>query len=204
MFEDTLVPWHSSLASNAFKDVFLFQDVPKEGLVSSNFQDGDLIVCTDGSFNGDRLGFSFCIFDKKECLVSLMDNHTLLTPRNTILDAEATALICGLDAALALPHTGAIYLLSDCRSALRIFFETSSTGPLSYLDDPLAKLAQTTRLISFGWVKGHAGHPGNDRADSLAKSASTVNYLFPGTSHSYLALHLTTATVRGPVRRGGR
>ena len=40
----------------------------------------------------------------------LMEYKALLTPRKTILDAEATALICGLDAALALPHSGSIFL----------------------------------------------------------------------------------------------
>lgn len=123
-----------------------------------------------------------------------MDYHALLTPRKTILDAEATALICGLDAALALPHTGSIYLLSDCRPALRIFLDTSSSGPLSYLDPPLSKLAQTSRKIFPAWIKGHAGHPGNERADALAKTASVPGDPFPGTTHSYLALHLTTAT----------
>ena len=102
--------------------------------------------------------------------------------------------MCGLDASLALPHTGSIYLLSDCRSALGIFLRTSSSGPLSYLDTPLSKLTHPTRKIFSAWVKGHAGHPGNERADALAKTASTLNDPFPGTTHSYLALHLTTAT----------
>ena len=195
MFKDTLVPWSCPLTSNYFKSVsFLCQDEPGDDVISKNFQEGDLIVCTDGSFQNDRLGFSFCIFDKKDCLVSLLDYHALLNPRKTILDAEATALVCGLDASLALPHTGTIYLLSDCRPALRIFLDTSSSGPLSYLNQPLFDLAQPARKILPAWIKGHAGHPGNERADALAKSATLLNDPFPGTSHSYLALHLTTAT----------
>lgn len=127
-------------------------------------------------------------------MVSVMDYHALLTLRKPILDAEATALVCGLDASLALPLTGSIYLLSDCRSGLRIFFDTSSSGPLSYLDLPLFKLALTSRRIFPAWIKGHAGHPGNERADALAKTATMLNDPFPGITHSYLALHLTTAT----------
>ena len=139
MFSDTLVPWYNVSTTDVFKNVFSCLDVPGDDFVLNNFQEGDLIVCTDGSFNGDRLGYSFCIFDRKECLDSVMDYHVLLTPRKTILDAEATALVCGLDASLVLPHTSSIYLLSDCRSALRIFLQTSSSGPLSYLDTPLSK-----------------------------------------------------------------
>ena len=194
MLGDTLVSWHNVLTTNIFKNVFSCIDVPGDEFILNNFQEGDLIVCTDGSFNGDRLGYSFCIFDKKECLDLVMDYHEILTPRKTILDAEATALVCGLDAALALPHTSSIYLLSDCRSALRIFLQTSSSGPLSYLDTTLSKLARSPREIFPAWIKGHAGHPGNERADSLAKSATLLKDPFPGTRNSYLALHLTTAT----------
>ena len=67
-------------------------------------------------------------------------------------------------------------------------------GPLEYMTTALEKLARTKRPVLANWVKGHAGHPGNERADALAKTASLMNDPFPGISHSYLALHLTTAT----------
>ena len=98
-------------------------------------KEGDIIVCTDGSFDGNVLSYSFCIFDKVDCRLPLMEFKALLTPRKTILDAEATALICGLDAALAFPFAGSIFLLSDCRAALRILLDSSTTGPLSYIPE---------------------------------------------------------------------
>ena len=73
MFEDTLISWQNVLILNDFKSVFSCLDVPGDEFVSNNFQDGDLIVCTDGSFDGDRLGYSFCIFDKKDCFVPVID-----------------------------------------------------------------------------------------------------------------------------------
>ena len=193
VFEDTIVSWKNETPLNDFKNVFLCQDEPGDVVISKIFQDGDLIVCTDGSFANDRLGFSFCVSDKKDFSSVIMDYHALLTPRKTILDAEATALVCGLDAALTLPHTGGIFLLSDCRPALRLFLDTSPSGPLNYLNTPLSKLAKSPRKIYTAWIKGHAGHPGNERADQLAKTASTLNDPFPGTTHSYLTLHLSTA-----------
>ena len=132
MFQDTLVPWTSTSLTNDFKSVFfLCQDAPGDVVVSEKNQKGDLIVCTDGSFQNDRLGFSFCLFDKEECLTPIMEYHALLTPCNTIPHAEATALICSLNASLALPHTGSIYLSSDCLPALRLFLDMSSSCPLS-------------------------------------------------------------------------
>ena len=91
-----------------------------------------------------------------------MEFKALLTPRKTILDAEATALICGLDAALAFPFAGSIFLLSDCRAALRILLDSSTTGPLNYLNTPLKRLAQTRRPVFTAWVNNHTGHLGND------------------------------------------
>lgn len=117
-----------------------------------------------------------------------------MTSCKTILDAEATALVCGLDAALALPTRGKIFLISVCRAALRILQNGPAPGPLSYLIAPMGHLLASRRTVLAAWIKGHSGHPGNDRADALAKTASVTFNPFLGTSHSYMSLHLSTAT----------
>ena len=190
IFEDSIVNWNNKLGSKDFLYDFLCSEETGEG-----FEKGDLVVCTDGSNSGGISSYSFCIFEDEKCLGLVIEYCTILTPCKTILDAEATALICGLDATLALPNfTGAIYLLSDCKAALRMFSDPNEEGPLKYMTTALEKLAGIHRPIHANWIKGHVWHPGNERADSLAKNASIVNDPFPGTSHSYLALHLTTAT----------
>ena len=141
-----------------------------------------------------KLGYSFVIYQDADCLFPMFEYSALLTPRKTILDAEATALVCGLDAALALPLPGKIYLISDCRAALRILQTAPDSGPLSYLNAPLKLLLEQPRTVLAAWIKGHTGHPGNERADALAKTATLVDDPFPGSSHSYLSLHLSTAT----------
>ena len=178
-----------------FSGIFLdCLDVPGDIACKEMFAEGDLIVFTDGSFCDLKLGFSFVIFQDSDCIVPVFEYNALLTPRKMILDAEATALVCGLDAALALPHRGKIFLISDCRAALRIFQIGPAPGPLSYLMAPMARLLESGRPILAAWIKGHSGHPGNYCADALAKSASISADPFPGSTHSYLALHLTTAT----------
>ena len=103
-------------SSKEFLYDFLYSD--ERG---KTFEKGDVVVCTDGSCNGGVSSYSFCIFEDEGCLKPVMEYSAILTPRKTILDAEATALICSLDAALSLPSfTGAIYLLSNCKAALRI------------------------------------------------------------------------------------
>ena len=158
------------------------------------FNHSDLIVFTDGSFCDQKLGFSFVIYQNADCVFPLFEYSALLTARKMILDAEATALVCGLDAALALPDQGRIFLISDCRAALRIFQNGPAPGPLSYLIAPMGRLLGSLRTILAAWIKGHSGHPGNDRADALAKTASITSDPFHGTSHSCMSLHLSTAT----------
>ena len=169
-------------------------DILGDAVCKDMFEKGDLIVFTDGSFCDRKLGFSFVIFQDADCISPLFEYSALLTPRKSILDAEATALVCGLDAALSFPHRGRIFLISDCRAALRIFQIGPAPGPLSYLISPMKKLLDSRRTVLAAWIKGHSGHPGNDRADALARTASLTADPFPGASHSYLSLHLTTAT----------
>ena len=175
-------------------EFFCCLDISGDVVCKDMFEKGDLVVFTDGSFYDQKLGFSFVIFQDADCIFPLFEYSALLTPRKSILDAEATALVCGLDAALALPHRGRIFLISDCRATLRIFQIGPAPGPLSYLISPLKKLLDSRRTILPAWIKGHSGHPGNDRADALARTASLTADPFPGASHSYLSLHLTTAT----------
>ena len=190
IFGNTIMNWSNKPGSKDFLCNFLCLNENGKG-----FEKGDLIVCTDGSCSGGISSYSFCIFEDEDCLGLVMEYSAILTPRKTILDAEAAALICGLDAALVIPNfTGSVYLLSDCKAALRMFSEPKTEGPLEYMTTALEKLSHIRRPIHANWIKGHAGHPGNERADDLARNASIVNDPFPGTSHSYLALHLTTAT----------
>ena len=195
VMQGTMLTWDCPREINPPSGNFLdCLDVPGDVVCKELLVEGDLIVFTDGSFCDLKLGFSFVIFQDANCIVPLFQYCALLNPRKTILDAEATALVCGLDAALTLPHKGKIFLISDCRAALRIFQVGPSPGPLSYITAPMRRLLNSDRTISAAWIKGHSGHPGNDLADTLAKSATLAADPFPGSSHSYLALHLTTAT----------
>ena len=192
--QDSMLAWSCPKPEAPPAHEFLCLDISGDVVCKDMFEKGDLVVFTDGSFCDQKLGFSFVIFQDADCISPIFEYSALLTPCKSILDAEATALVCGLDAALALPHRGRIFLISDCHAALRIFQISPAPGPLNYLISPLRELLNSRRTILAAWIKGHSGHPGNDRADALARSASLAADPFPGASHSYLSLHLTTAT----------
>ena len=108
-----------------------YLDVPGDVDRKELFEDGDLIVFTDGSLSVQKLSFSFVIYRDADCISPVFEYNALLTFRKTILDAEATALVCGLDVVLALPYSGKIFLISNCRTALRILSASPAPGPLS-------------------------------------------------------------------------
>lgn len=51
-------------------------------------------------------------------------------------------------------------------------WKTAARQPVKNAELWQALLEETTRhVISWHWVKGHSGHPGNERADALANAA---------------------------------
>ena len=194
--EDPLLPWFH-VASEDDLTPIVFSNLTGDVICKEKFVEGDVLVFTDGSFRDEKLGYSFCIFLDRECLFPILEYKALLNPRKTILEAEAIALICGLDAALTLSQAGGtIYVISDCLAAQHLLRPDHRPAPLSYLRPLLDLLhGSTTRGISCAWIKGHSNHPSTDLVDALAKSAENLNDCFPGSSHSYLSLHLSTASL---------
>ena len=193
--QDSIMTWDCARPEDPLTHEFLCcLDISGDVVCKDMFEEGGLVVFTDGSFRDQKLGFSFVIFQDADYIFPIFEYSALLTPCKTILDAEATALVGRLDAALTLPHQGRIFLISDCRAGLRIFQVGPAPGPLSYLISPMKQVLDSRRTILAAWIKGHSDHPGNDRADTLARTATITADPFPGASHSYLSLHLTTAT----------
>lgn len=73
-------------------------------------------------------------------------------------------------------------LFSDSKYAVGVFthfghawirngFRNANGGPAANRDiiEPALKIAHAFTDLNVRWVKGHSGHPGNDRADALAR-----------------------------------
>ena len=51
--------WHNQSEDVNLENAFLCQDITGDVLCENEFVDGDLTVCTVGSFSRDKLGFFF-------------------------------------------------------------------------------------------------------------------------------------------------
>jgi len=100
-------------------------------------------------------------------------------PVSSSFSAESSALIHDLEwyhFHLKSCHFQSAFFLTDSQSALTLFSSTPAfLQPKSFWDVWNFFNSLSSRVaLSFQWVPGHAGLPGNERADSLAKTGVTL------------------------------
>lgn len=101
-------------------------------------------------------------------------------PETTNNRMELTAAICALEA-LKRPsdvdlHTDSVYLRDGIDKWIQNWkrngWRTSQKKPVKNVDLWQAlEVARTRHNVRFHWIKGHAGHDENERADELAREA---------------------------------
>ena len=104
------------------------------------------------------------------------ENHSFSTGKNsTNYRAEASAI---LFAAKTLNHSEHIsdstVILTDCKSVLQSLMSSEENQILRDTNCELHSLQQKTSL-TLQWIPSHCGIAGNEKADKLSKSGSTMN-----------------------------
>ena len=132
------------------------------------------IACfTDGSHINDRTGAAAVLYD-----VSTTDTITELQWKlhhsNSVFQAELMAIKESCSFLLSTNPVGkSICILTDSLASVHSLTATSSNRP-SVLDTRTAlDLLSDVASVHIFWIRGHSGIPGNERADHLAKSATT-------------------------------
>ena len=134
-------------------------------------------IYTDGSCEGNPGpgGFAAIIEEEGETR-----DVTGGEPRTTNNRMELKAVIAGLE---ALDATSRVRIVTDSQYVAkgmtswihgwrRKGWKTASGSPVKNRElwEELDALAKRHR-VQWEWVRGHDGHPGNERADTLAKEA---------------------------------
>ena len=134
-------------------------------------QDNVLEVYSDGSKDGGRTGYGWCITLGNEVL---HEQGRPLDPYSSVFMAEMVAIIDSLtkleDWLDGMDEVGAT-VWTDSRSSIDAIYTPIITQTLALeANNIIQRLQEKGHPISLRWIPGHMDHTGNEFADFLAKS----------------------------------
>lgn len=151
---------------------------------SANALPNHTVLCTDGSCLGNpgKGGWGVVVTDTAG---QVLDRRSGSKPKTTNNQMELAAIAEGLE--FIAGRCREITIRSDSRYACDAFNKGwlknwHRNGWLTYSKQPVKNqdlwqrieraIAKHDGPVEFKWVKGHAGHPGNELADKLANQAA--------------------------------
>jgi ribonuclease HI len=147
--------------------------------VDTDFQHGkptyDAIKCfTDGARSEGKAGAGYCIMVNGQIVVK---KAFPLGKYANIFQAELIAILHAAEALQPYGQLGQITVQSDSQAALLALNNVAITSKVVLTTAmELDKLAEVSKYpVKLAWVKSHAGHVGNETADSLAKEGVKMN-----------------------------
>lgn len=129
-----------------------------------------LIAYTDGSKMNDGVGAAYTI---KRGNSTIHELKITMNRLNSVYQAELTA-IKSVIRWFATYQESSIIIYTDSKSSYLVL---QRTFPSNMIIKEIFQLLinNTNKKITIGWIKAHAGNPGNERADELAKLAISEN-----------------------------
>ncbi|GBN50541.1 hypothetical protein AVEN_198016-1, partial [Araneus ventricosus] len=135
-------------------------------------QRADVRIFTDGSKTDDGVGAALCVQEQNTWTHNW---SAKLNDNSTVFQAELTALKEAVELATQYPPSTSISIHVDNRASLQATSNPKTTSPTARKIF-IALLNNTN--ITLHWIKAHAGHEGNEKADQLAKEASATGNMY--------------------------
>ncbi|XP_023242926.1 uncharacterized protein LOC111641052 [Centruroides sculpturatus] len=159
----------------------------------------DWHIYTDGASNGDGTGAALVIYHNHDKVVVHEEYYKLgeLCTNNQVelwgLDRALNYVIKNIKC-----MKGSIKFITDSRYALRSVNDRKHQTDTGTNIQQMARHLSKMRLVSFGWVPGHAGIQGNETADALAKRAakSNINISFSRLPLNYIHKQLNSIIIK--------
>ena len=130
-------------------------------------------VYSDGSKTASGVGAGFTIIKNQK---EILSGETKLSDNCTVFQAEVLAIFEAIRTLLNSNYISGVRFLkifSDSSSALYALRKRRCKSKVVlYTIKILNRLARLNVSVSLVWIRAHVGHPGNERADCLAKSGT--------------------------------
>ncbi|GBM53317.1 Putative protein in type-1 retrotransposable element R1DM [Araneus ventricosus] len=130
-------------------------------------------IFTDGSKTDDGVGAAYCVYNNK---ILTHQWKGQLHKHNTVFQAELTAL------------KEAIQYASENLKNQQVKVYIDNQASLYAIANPKTKAQMVRQIfkhlidspnIQVSWIKAHVDYPGNEKADELAKEATTSGHPYP-------------------------
>jgi ribonuclease HI len=139
------------------------------------------IVCTDGSCSGNPGPGGWCAIVKTTDYERTVSGNEIETTNQRM---EITAVIGGLK---AIPPRNSVVVISDSQYVINTMTKGWKRRANTDLWNELDILTRRQSNIEWIWVKGHDGHPDNERANQIAQKETQTAKL--GRSYEVNGIH---------------
>jgi len=137
----------------------------------------DYEIYTDGSRHNEMTGSGVAIFEKG-VISKEMAYH--LGTHATVFQAEVHAIKTAADWINSNHRYKSITVYIDSQAALYAVKKYTVTSKLVKSTIETLNESGNKNFVSLRWVKAHVGHPGNEKADELAKKGASDRSLLSG------------------------
>lgn len=161
---------------------FLMRETAEEELRVAQFQRVGVWIYTDGSVQEGR-GGAAAIFEDAGGPFGEVELSRVSGPLQSSTDAELTAIGLALSHLMSRTDWSQAFIVSDSQAALLQLHGVKwnrAKGSTLQVYRQIQALRESGQRVEFWWAPGHSGIAGNERADAVARTATTSGHLRTG------------------------